>query len=283
MVVSDATVKDAKPDIKMQELTHPHIRTSDPAKNDDAAVKQVPTDSRFLINAIRSYRMKDVRDSLEHGADPKSEEREGGRTALMVAASVGNLEAARVLLDKGADISARDRFGYDAAHYAQSAGNTDILGLLRDYTGIDARKETLARLTDKIRSINPNYVGSNFTKDIEKFAADIALYFPLLGQNEQDIMIEIATRKQSSVFSFILAEKFPVTSESHQLVLLKLVTAISGTRSKFAERLGKNIGHNYQDMPVETKKVIEGYIAFNRNSGFTKCLVAGRFASYGEY
>ena len=53
-----------------------------------------------------------------------------GRTALLLAAREGHTEIVRILLDKGAYVSYRDREGNAAIHYAALAQNDEIVDAL---------------------------------------------------------------------------------------------------------------------------------------------------------
>jgi Ankyrin repeats (3 copies) len=61
-----------------------------------------------------------------------------GQTALFYAARTGSEAALKVLLEAGANVMARDRFGRTAFHWAASYGHADVLALLLAQP--DARK-----------------------------------------------------------------------------------------------------------------------------------------------
>ena len=72
-----------------------------------------------------------------------------GMTALGIAAKLGNVDTLRLLIDRGADIDARDPAGRTALQHAQAAGgaglgvaerlgNLEALRLLRDRGATDA-------------------------------------------------------------------------------------------------------------------------------------------------
>jgi hypothetical protein len=57
---------------------------------------------------------------------------EGGGTCLMQAAANGHLDICRLLIDKGAQMEAKDRYGSTALHYAAGRGQLEIVRLLCD-------------------------------------------------------------------------------------------------------------------------------------------------------
>src|SRR5437763_940845 len=74
---------------------------------------------------------------LERGADIQPRDR-WGRTPLMVAAKAGNKEMVELLLGWEADVNARDQRGYTALMYAAWKGHADIVRVLID-RGADVR------------------------------------------------------------------------------------------------------------------------------------------------
>lgn len=63
-----------------------------------------------------------------------------GRTALHYAASLGNTESCRVLVEAGADLRLQDRNGMTVAQTAASSGFKDTLVLLLQAEGVDANQ-----------------------------------------------------------------------------------------------------------------------------------------------
>lgn len=77
---------------------------------------------------------------LQGGSDPDGADSVGGRTALDYAASFNNLAMAKVLLDHGAHVDARDPSGSTALHWGAERGNLEVMRLLIDNkAAIDAQ------------------------------------------------------------------------------------------------------------------------------------------------
>ena len=69
-------------------------------------------------------------------------EREDGETCLMIAANDGHLDICRLLIDKGAQVNAKDINGWTPLHLASWEGRIEIVRLLCDHVAdIEARDE----------------------------------------------------------------------------------------------------------------------------------------------
>jgi hypothetical protein len=65
---------------------------------------------------------------------------EDGWTCLMTAALHGHLDICRLLIDKGAQVNAKDRNGCTPLHWAAERGHIEIVRLLCDHgADVDAR------------------------------------------------------------------------------------------------------------------------------------------------
>ena len=67
---------------------------------------------------------------IDNGADIKAKD-EYGHTALHMAASEGRIELAKVLIGNGADINVKDQNGHTALYEATRSGHTEIVNLLK--------------------------------------------------------------------------------------------------------------------------------------------------------
>jgi ankyrin repeat protein len=113
----------------MQEKMLPNKRDSSPARpslsGKKDAVESAPNDAakkrlnqEFLV-AMRCGRTEDVNECLKKGASVNAKD-DVGRTALMLAAKRGSWGVCGLLVENGADVSAKDKNGVDAAAKARS-------------------------------------------------------------------------------------------------------------------------------------------------------------------
>ena len=69
---------------------------------------------------------------LSNGAEVNVRSKKKGFTALMLAASAGNVELVQQLLRKGADPAIKDNFGVSATAMAKKRGKTAVVSILSD-------------------------------------------------------------------------------------------------------------------------------------------------------
>ena len=69
---------------------------------------------------------------LSNGAEVNVRSKKKGYTALMLAASAGNVELVQQLLEKGADPAIKDNFGVSATAMAKKRGKTAVVSILSD-------------------------------------------------------------------------------------------------------------------------------------------------------
>lgn len=84
---------------------------------------------RVLHIAAGSGSAEVVGTLVDRGADVEARSG-GGLTPLMEAVRMGNLDAAKALLEAGADPYATNDSGWEAGHFAQNSGNTEMMELL---------------------------------------------------------------------------------------------------------------------------------------------------------
>jgi len=89
-----------------------------------------------LLEAARKGDARRVRELLDRGADVNARD-VFDRTPLHLAAAFGHLDVAKLLLDRGADIDARESDGWTPLHYAAVNGRLDVARLLLE-RGADA-------------------------------------------------------------------------------------------------------------------------------------------------
>lgn len=85
-----------------------------------------------LMYATKKAHTDTVEFLLENGADVGLKSTKQGFTALILAATVGDVELVKLLLDHGADKSATDRSGNTAVDRARQFGNDEVVPLLED-------------------------------------------------------------------------------------------------------------------------------------------------------
>ena len=97
-------------------------------------------DAAALLDAVKAGRTAEVAEMLASGAPPSAAEPDG-TTALHWAIHRDDRDAARALLDAGADVSATNRYGIAPIMVAATNGHEAILGLLLD-SGADPNAAT---------------------------------------------------------------------------------------------------------------------------------------------
>lgn len=85
-----------------------------------------------LFNAVKTGQEKEVKRLLAAGADPNTWDRRrtGGDTPFLEACFRGHTNIVKAMLQHGADVNAKDKYGATALHYACFKKNCDIARLL---------------------------------------------------------------------------------------------------------------------------------------------------------
>lgn len=85
---------------------------------------------------------------LDHGGNPnlKTWDSNSGITPLHAAANAGRYEEAKILLERGADLSIRDAEGLTPLERARRSNKLDMVELLASHMNVDAPKATTTRV-----------------------------------------------------------------------------------------------------------------------------------------
>ena len=87
---------------------------------------------RFDIEAAQTGNTLATLDLLKKGLDVNARDDQDGRTILMHAVWFGQLDVMRILIDKGADINAKNKKGVTALILATDKGNAELVRFLLD-------------------------------------------------------------------------------------------------------------------------------------------------------
>jgi len=86
--------------------------------------------------AIKYKRLDVLKMCAANGANLLESQRKSGITPLILAASFNDIEIVSYLLEQGADIESRDRYGMGAIDYAKRMGQKKMLAFLEEYKNI---------------------------------------------------------------------------------------------------------------------------------------------------
>lgn len=89
----------------------------------------VKYDATPLCVAISKGDVATVKKFIEYGMDVN--ERKGGMTPLMYAARYSQAEIAKILIEKGADVKAKDDNGFTALKHAEAAKATQVIEIIQ--------------------------------------------------------------------------------------------------------------------------------------------------------
>jgi uncharacterized protein len=89
--------------------------------------------NKRLVTAVRENEPYRVKDLLESGADPDTEEAFG--PVLFVALLRKSPTVARLLVEAGADVNVTDQQGWTPLHWAAKIGDTDLFLLMAAANG----------------------------------------------------------------------------------------------------------------------------------------------------
>ncbi|KAJ7396999.1 hypothetical protein BTVI_139429 [Pitangus sulphuratus] len=138
---ADVTAQDGAGYMKTFSVAFMFIQAINPLNFTGVADGNIP-----LLLAVQSGHTEVCKYLLDHGADINTRDK-NGRTALMMACEVGNLNMVDAFLRRGAHVSLVDVFGQNALHYAKLSENTGIQNLLSSKLSqdVDTKSPTKAK------------------------------------------------------------------------------------------------------------------------------------------
>jgi len=90
---------------------------------------------RTLYVAVQQGDAEDVRKHILRGVDVNEVNDTYEWTRLHKAASMGNPEIVRILLESGADPAPKDKWGMTALEQAEKEGHEEVAALIRNHSG----------------------------------------------------------------------------------------------------------------------------------------------------
>lgn len=119
-------------EIKKQPLAvEPATKQPAQVKNTtQTAAIRVSNPQDALIVGSMSGNLQEVKSAIASGARVNVKDKEAHWTALMWACDFGHIEVARLLIDSGANLNARDHYDYTALMRASDEGRTEVVKFL---------------------------------------------------------------------------------------------------------------------------------------------------------
>ncbi|MEM6698764.1 MAG: ankyrin repeat domain-containing protein, partial [Bacteroidota bacterium] len=132
---------------------------------------------------------------IEAGADIDLHEKEGGRSAVVMAASEGHLNLLELLLESGADFS-NYHDGYTPLHGAAEEGQTEIMKILL--------KKIDANFTDHYQRTPLFYAAEEGHVDIVKYLVAKGAKINIQARNGRTPLSYAAEERQQAIVQFLL-------------------------------------------------------------------------------
>ncbi|XWS73082.1 hypothetical protein CRYUN_Cryun02cG0095200 [Craigia yunnanensis] len=104
---------------------------ADPNIRDNGAMLSKGDVGQFACSAVEQNNLNLLKDIVKYGGDVR-QPKNNGTAAIHAAICEGNIEMVRFLLEKGADIDAKDTHGWTARAMANHQGHEEILTLLQN-------------------------------------------------------------------------------------------------------------------------------------------------------
>ena len=128
---------------------------------------------RFDIEAAQSGNTAAILDLLKKGLNVNARDDQDGRTILMHATWFGHIDVMRILIDKGADVNAKDKNGTTALILAADKSNSEIVSFLIDKgADVNAKGGNGTALMLAVNKSNAEFVGFLIDKGADVNAKD---------------------------------------------------------------------------------------------------------------
>ncbi|QAA34088.1 ankyrin repeat domain-containing protein [Clostridium manihotivorum] len=238
-------------------------------------------DSKTYFTAIESNDIKLVESVIDQGVD-KNSKNEDERTPLIYSLLKGRNEIAKLLIDKGADVNAIDKYKDTALNEAilnvartnKNEGNIDIIKMLLD-KGADLNSPKV----DKTPLQWASETNVDVVKLLLDYKADVNISFKSEAMMNSDKPLYIAVKKDKVDIAKLLIERgadinIKVSYYNHNYTLCQnlLEVAVDKKEKNMIELLlSNNINVNIQDENGVTPLII---VAQNKDEDMFNFLVS---------
>ena len=146
----------------------------------------------YLWDAVRKHNTENVAVILNGKFPPDAELSSNGMVGLHFAATLGDVDIMRQLLDAGADVNKKDKYGRTALHFASSNGKDAAIQMLLTQAGVSVNATTLGQETSLIKALQFGHhnsvvllVEAGADPTIKNAVGQDALTLASLTQNEE--------------------------------------------------------------------------------------------------